>query len=57
MCQSRKRVPCRAGKGGERDSREAAAYPFRVSINRCDSPSISNILIVRSDEQVANRRP
>lgn len=34
-----------------------SSHPFSVSINRCVSPSISNILTVLSEEHVANRRP
>ncbi len=33
------------------------AYPLKVSVSLCVSPSISKILIVLSDEQVASRRP
>jgi hypothetical protein len=33
------------------------SYPFSVSVNRCVSPSTSKILTVRSEEQVARRRP
>lgn len=33
------------------------AYPFNVSVNLCVSPSTSNIFTVRSEEQVARRRP
>ena len=40
----------RGGKGGE-------VYPFSVSVSRCVSPSTSKILTVRSEEQVARRRP
>lgn len=36
---------------------EVVIYPFNVSTSRCDSPSISKILIVLSEEQVASRRP
>lgn len=32
-------------------------YPFSVSVRRCWSPSISKILMVLSEEQVARRRP
>lgn len=34
-----------------------SSYPLSVSIRRCDSPSISKILIVRSLEHVASFRP
>ena len=36
---------------------EHAAYPRNVSVSLCVSPSISNILIVLSEEHVASRRP
>ena len=36
---------------------EKRTHPFRVSVNLWDSPSISKILTVLSEEQVANRRP
>jgi hypothetical protein len=32
-------------------------YPFSVSVSLLVSPSISNILMVLSEEQVASRRP
>jgi len=32
-------------------------YPFSVSTSLCDSPSTSKILIVLSEEHVANRLP
>lgn len=32
-------------------------HPFNVSIKRCESFSTSKILMVRSEEQVASRRP
>jgi hypothetical protein len=32
-------------------------YPLNVSIERCESPSIANILMVLSEEQVARRFP
>lgn len=35
----------------------AMTYPLSVSTNVCLSPSTSKILIVLSEEQVANRRP
>lgn len=35
----------------------AQTYPFSVSTSLCDSPSTSKILIVLSDEHVANRLP
>lgn len=37
--------------------REDVSHPLRVSTRLCVSPSISNIFIVLSDEQVANLRP
>lgn len=36
---------------------QAPTHPFSVSVNRCWSPSTSNILIVLSLEHVASRRP
>lgn len=41
----------------EEEAVDGWAYPFNVSVSLCVSPSISNILIVRSEEQVARRRP
>jgi len=41
----------RGGKEGE------GMYPLRVSVSRWESPSTSKILTVRSEEQVARRRP
>ena len=34
-----------------------SAYPLRVSVRRCDSPSTSKIFTVLSEEQAASRRP
>ncbi len=45
------------GDGGKKGEREAEKYPFSVSVSRCWSPSTSKILTVRSEEQVARRRP
>jgi hypothetical protein len=36
---------------------EEGRYPFRVSVRRWVSPSTSKIFTVRSEEQVARRRP
>jgi len=35
----------------------AVTCPLSVSVRRCWSPSISKILMVLSEEHVANRRP
>jgi hypothetical protein len=45
------------GKGGKWSAGGGVAYPFNVSCNLCVSPSTSNIFTVRSEEQVARRRP
>lgn len=37
--------------------RKGEGYPLSVSVSRCESPSTSKILTVRSEEQVARRRP
>jgi hypothetical protein len=47
-------------RGGTRlfgGGRKGDKYPLRVSVRRCESPSTSKILTVRSEEQVARRRP
>ncbi len=36
---------------------ERCTYPRSVSVSLCDSPSTSKILMVLSEEQVANLRP
>ncbi len=41
----------------ERDVMGELAYPRSVSVSLWFSPSISKILIVLSEEQVARRRP
>jgi len=45
------------GKDGGGEGGKELCYPFRVSVRRWESPSTSKILTVRSDEQVARRRP
>lgn len=47
----------RGGGQGDRKGRRGTTHPLSVSVNRWDSPSTSKILIVRSEEQVARRRP
>jgi hypothetical protein len=41
----------------EGGGKEEGQYPLRVSVSRWESPSTSKILTVRSEEQVARRRP
>ena len=48
-------MPLRDGRDGMGMGK--LAYPRRVSVSLWFSPSISKILIVLSDEQVARRRP
>lgn len=43
--------------GGSGEQASPIFYPRSVSVSLCWSPSISKILIVLSDEQVARRRP
>lgn len=43
--------------GGGGDGGMGRSYPRRVSVSLWFSPSISKILIVLSEEQVARRRP